>query len=791
MQFQTRQPDTLLLNYSNENKKDDSSIQNYITKLEKKLIAQSKKLSELEKYKYKCEQFIKKINPLQILPITDEMLSDDYEIIKDPINAAEQQNYADLLKKTIENELIKNGLLNKNFNAEEVIDLAKTKLESEKYKKQLILAHSMINSLKNDLIELTKENEEYKANKNKLTTIKNNESINMNNEQFLEINQKLINYKENFEKINKDFEKLMNEKKQIKKENKKLKKEIIEYKEEIIKLQKEFNDNILNKNQINEEKTNLERNELVLENKNLKEEIDKLTNEKNELEKENNSNKNKLKELNKKYKIDKEKLHKEIKKLITESEIKKKREKENMNYFIKDTEEGNIKMKTIPVKKNNNNYKNKLLKLEEKYNDINIKYSILNKKYESLLNKYGNNFKEEDKINEIFNKRNNYKDDKIKEIKNLMEKSLESSDKNKVDVNINNKKDSYDYNKIRYVLWEMDNEIKEKNKIILENQNNKNNLENEIENKLKYYDEYITNNKSKINNILNQLLNLLILFKEKYDSLSKNNDSIKYISNQFLTEVNKLINQINTINNINNYDIELDDNIFFETINNFLCLLNQELILVYNKTYKFKIYNFHHRSRSELSKNENNICSKNKFLKDEYFEINKELNEIKRQNNFYIKENMNLKNQIIDLNNNLNELLLKCNFSQKSVSKSNEGKKNLLNLMFKFIKNINDNDFSKIMYDILTSSEQINLIEINKCLVEEKLNIILKNNQDLAEEYPSNLEEYLLNEIGKLKKLLEDYDSQIFQKQEDLQKLNEEYSIKEEEYLNNIKNCKE
>ena len=253
--------------------------------------------------------------------------------------------------------------------------------------------------------------------------------------------------------------------------------------------------------------------------------------------------------------------------------------------------------------------------------------------------------------------------------------------------------------------------------------------------------------------------------------------------------MNKLINQINTINNINNYDIELDDNIFFETINNFLCLLNQELILVYNKTYKFKIYNFHHRSRSELSKNENNICSKNKFLKDEYFEINKELNEIKRQNNFYIKENMNLKNQIIDLNNNLNELLLKCNFSQKSVSKSNEGKKNLLNLMFKFIKNINDNDFSKIMYDILTSSEQINLIEINKCLVEEKLNIILKNNQDLAEECAGNLEEYLLNEIDKLKKLIEDYDIQISQKKEVLEKLNEEYSIKEEECLNNIKNC--
>ena len=62
---------------------------------------------------------------------------------------------------------------------------------------------------------------------------------------------------------------------------------------------------------------------------------------------------------------------------------------------------------------------------------------------------------------------------------------------------------------------------------------------------------------------------------------------------------------------------------------------------------------------------------------------------------------------------------------------------------------------------------------------------------DIIKKYPSNLEEYLLNEIGKLKKLLEDYDIQISQKQEDLQKLNEEYSIKEEEYLNNIKNCKE
>ena len=51
---------------------------------------------------------------------------------------------------------------------EELIDFAKIKLENEDCKKQLLLAHSMISGLKNDLVELTKENEEFKMNKSKI-----------------------------------------------------------------------------------------------------------------------------------------------------------------------------------------------------------------------------------------------------------------------------------------------------------------------------------------------------------------------------------------------------------------------------------------------------------------------------------------------------------------------------------------------------------------------------------------------------------------------------------------------
>ena len=725
------------------------------------------------------------------------MLSDFYEIVKDPINAAEQQNYIDLLKKTIENELIKNGLLNHNMKVEELIDFAKIKLENEDCKKQLLLAHSMISGLKNDLVELTKENEEFKMNKSKIINLKNNESVNMSNEEILDINRKLINYKENYEKINKDFEKLMIEKKQIKKENNKLKKEINLYKEQTIKLNKELDYNILNNKNIINIEENEDKNDLVSENKSLKEKLENEIKEKNKQQKENEINKEKILELNKKYKTEKEKLFQEINKLINEIRIIKEQQKEkeinleNYNYIIDDTEEETNKKMNI-LSCNKNGFENNLINMQKKYDDLNVKYFILNKKYESLLNKYGNNMKEKDKIKELLTKRNLYKDNKINEFKNILEKSLELNNKTEADINIiNNKKDTFDYNKIKYMLWEMDNELNEKNKIILENKNSKNELENEVNNKFKFYDEYITNNKSKIKNLLNQLLNLLILFKEKHDSLLKNNSEFNYISNQFLVDIDKIINQINIINNISNYDIELDDNVFFGALNNFMTLLSQEIILVYTKTYKYEKYNFHHRSKSEVaSKNEDNLLNKNKISKID-IDINNELKELKRQNHFYIKENMDLKAKLNEINNKLNDFILKYNYNQKTVSTCNEGKKNLLNMMYKFIKNINNNDLVKIIYEILTISEQINLVQINKCLVEEKLNIIMKNNQDLNEEYSSNLEEYLLNEINKLKKLLEDYDCQISEKSETLKKLNNEYKIKEEQFSNYMNNIKE
>ena len=805
---------------------DEFNNNNYISQLEQKISIQSKKISELEKYKYLCEQFIKKINPYQSLPITEEMLSNSYEIVKDPINAAEQQNYTDLLKKTIENELIKNGLLNHNINAEGVIDLAKIRLESEEYKKQLVLAQSMIDSLKTDLVELTKENEEFKMNKDKFMNINNNESINMNN-QIFDINKKLINYKNKLEQISKDYEKLLKQKKNIKNENTILKKEISqlktkindietkdkknknednndknnkdgadkitnnnnEYKKKYEELLENINKEEKNKNNesmnisshkdiINYNKIKDENNKLKTENEKQKECLQNLSKDKNNIEKENEENKNKIIELNKKYEKEKEQLEQEINKL-KEKIIEKENDKENYNYYIEDdTEDENFFGKKKSDNSNmtkikNNNESKSSQSLQEKYNE-------LNNKYNDILNKYNNMKKEKEKIKEIFSKR--YKNNKLildskrLEIKKLIEESIEFK---------KNDNDSFDYNRINYMLWELDDEIKEKEKIIKENNTKKEELENEVTEKFKYYDEYITNNKISIKKILSNLLNLLIQFKEKSNIFSKN--LAMSISPQFISDTDKILNQINTINNITNYDIELNDTIFFDTINYFISALLQELSVIYDKN---KNYGFYPTKNEEFKNNNEELYSKINNLKNDRNELIKDYSEMKKKNYSIIKENTKLKNDIIDLDNKLKEITLKYNCNQKTVLINNEGKKNLLNIMYKFIKNIYDKELAKIMYDILNIIEQINSIQLNKCIVEEKLNV-MGNNENIMNYDENELGTYLLKERKKLENLIDDYDNKILEKKEILQKIMEDYNMKENLYSNYVKEITE
>ena len=309
--------------------------------------------------------------------------------------------------------------------------------------------------------------------------------------------------------------------------------------------------------------------------------------------------------------------------------------------------------------------------------------------------------------------------------------------------------------------------------------------------KFKYYDEYIANNKINIKNLLSQLFNLLVQFKEKINLLSKNNSYFcESISRQFISEIDKIISQINAINNISNYDIELNDSIFFDTINRFISLLFQEFNSLYNKNYNYKKYNFSNTKNEEIKNNNDEFLLKTNYINNERIDYVKDYSELKKKNQLINKENSKLKNEILILGNELKEMTLKYNCNQKTVLVNNEGKKMLLNTANKFIKNISDKEIAKIMYDILNIIDQINLAQLNKGIVEEKLNL-MENNENLMEDKDNELGIYLLNERNKLKKLIDDYNNKINDKNNILQQLNEEYNKKEIVHSNYVKELKE
>ena len=96
------------------------------------------------------------------------------ELLKEETLATEEQrNMIALLKQTIDNDLIKSGILRKYITSDDVIDFAKIKNEAEEYRKELVLSQALVNSLKSEIEIFMKE-----KNKMNLNEFKNENKIN-------------------------------------------------------------------------------------------------------------------------------------------------------------------------------------------------------------------------------------------------------------------------------------------------------------------------------------------------------------------------------------------------------------------------------------------------------------------------------------------------------------------------------------------------------------------------------------------------------------------------------------
>ena len=858
-------------NFPNVNSQKDNST--YISQLEYKIRDQAKRLSELEKYKYLCERRIKQLNPNHPLPLTEEIL--EIPIQKDEIiDIEEQKNYYDLLRKTIENDLLKNGVLNKYINVDGVLELAKIKNECEEYRKQLVLAQSMINSLKSDVEDLIKENNNFKNEKNvndskdkinnlnnefqkqineltkenmklnkELNTFKDENSslkaenftldiklkdIYKNDDNKIEnINKRLNDYKLNYDKVNSDFEILLKEKADLKKENLKLQNENHKYQEQLYSLEVQIDKlnsgiNTQREREINDEYKNMY-NELLIENQNLKKllnnnsnnlidshnydnensnftilssEINKLQIEKEKmkidlenilyekinLEKENDSNKNLLKSLNiekVKMQLENEKLNKEIFTLRD----KYSTELTNKSTIIQNYQDeiSKFKLANDENKKENYNLNDNYSQAVQKYNFLNTKFDDLSSKFESMSKDYDKIKKEK----ELLEKKNNSNENELKILQNQCKKYIDENSmiklsednlKKIVEQTENKVHETMQYNgKINLQIKEMENELEEKDKIIEELEKNKKDFEKIVSEKLGNFDEYISYNKSSIYDLMKKLSDL----SNNFDKLANKDLNNNIFTKEFSNGITKVVSQINSINNIKNYDIQLNDQIFFDTLDLFLTIISKEIINIYERNLgmNFETLNKLETINDDEIKNKNNFNIQLMSLTKERDNLFNDYSHIKERNLKIEKDFHKIKLENRDLKVKYDDVFFRLSQNEKTLEMNNKNRKNLFMVIQKFIRLFPYKDFTKIMLDIINLIDQIGNDELNKCLIEDKLAIMEYNFNNYSKKNPINndLNTILQKEYDDLKNLLNDLKNKIIIKNEKLKALNEEY----------------
>ena len=857
----------------NSQKEKENSSNTYINQLEYKIRDQAKRLSELEKYKYLCERRIKQLNPNHPLPITEEIL--EMPIQKDEIiDIEEQKNYYDLLRKTVENDLLKNGLLNKYITADGVLEFAKIKNECEEYRKQLVLAQSMINSLKSDVEDLIKENNIYKnkenneSKDNNINNVSNElqkkindltrENLKLNKElsnfkdensslkaenftldvklkdiyknddsKIENINKRLNDYKLNYDKVNSDFENLLKEKADLKKENLKLQNENHMYQEQLYSLEVQIDKlnsgvNAQREREINDEYKNMY-NDLLIENQNLKKllnnnnsnliesnnfnenensnfailssEINKLQIEKEKmkidldnalyekinLEKENETNKNQLKNLNiekVKLQLENEKINKELLNLRDKYSI----ELSNKSTIIQNFQDeiSKFKLENDENKKENNN-------LNDNYSQTLQKYNILNYKHEEMKSKYDLISKDYEKLkkeNDLLQRKNTLNENELKVLQtqckqyideNSMIKLSESNLKKIVEQTENKVNETMQYNgKINLQIREMENEIEEKDKIILDLQKSKKDFEKVVSEKIQNFDEYITYNKSFIYDLMKKLNELSFSF----DQLANKDLNNNIFTKEFSNGITKVLTQINSINNIQNYDIQLNDQIFFDTLDLFLTIISKEIINIYERNIGINLetvskVNF---LNEEEMKNKNDLNTQVLSLTKERDNLFDDYSKIKGRNLKLEKDCHKIKNENRDLKNKYNDVYFRFSQNEKTLEMNNNNRRNLFNLIQKFIRLFPYKELTKIMLDIINITEQLGNDELNECLIENKISLMENNFKNYSKNNVNNdLNNILQKEYDDLKNLLNDLKNKIIIKNEKLKAMNDEY----------------
>ena len=634
----------------------------------------------------------------EIIKTLGEKLKNEYLINK------EQNNYIEILKHTINNYLLKNEnskIINldkasKELNKNQIdilTEYTSVKIENEKIKKQQVMQQILYDDIKNEITNLTKENNNLKASYEK-----------MNKE-----NKSLKNIKE---ELSHNYDMLLSESEEIKNT-------LLKYEEEFTNCQKNNSEYIRLKSVNSELSANYEKQKNALMN---------LQNDFNTVNKSNNE----LSKYNEKLVKENQQLKKEL--FLKNNELENINTK--MNSDIKDFKENNDVL------------------IKEKSEMINAMKDIENKNAE--LCKIKDNQKIEiDSLNKIINNKNNEILKYMNEIKYLKNNNIYKNINNAF--NNNKEKLSSEIN-LDLIINNIQNELKEKNKLIddLKTQNAK--LIKENDDREELIQEYIKKENNKQKNINNddkiysdqiEKLNIILKQKELEIYSYKNNEkSYNKIVDLSFKSIKEFTNKIKNydefrVNSPENQNYEMSDNnennLFIKPLKEFVSKINE-----YNGNYN-NFNNYYNGNNMPLIEKIKKINTFTNLMPIEIDILLNKIKTVKQENKVLLNlknksknqnTNKNMKNteeeeihnfNITDDNNNLSLI----SSSKDNIINNNQSNLSILDNdnYFENLKRYADNNNNNINIDNGTITIDANLLENKTKNIENiKSKISIRNN---------------------------------------------------------------
>ncbi len=154
----------------------------------------------------------------------------------------------------------------------------------------------------------------------------------------------------------------------------------------------------------------------------------------------------------------------------------------------------------------------------------------------------------------------------------------------------------------------------------------------------------------------------------------------------------------------------------------FLTIISKEIIYERNIGINLETVSKVNFLNEEEMKNKNDLNTQVLSLTKERDNLFDDYSKIKGRNLKLEKDCHKIKNENRDLKNKYNDVYFRFSQNEKTLEMNNNNRRNLFNLIQKFIRLFPYKELTKNMLDIINITEQLGNDELNECLIENIFN---------------------------------------------------------------------